>query len=185
MEGCLITPDEEMGIGSFSKAEYEKYAEGLDQIIIVDNDGKVCGTTDLVPEGTIEKTITLPENKRFGFVVRGDGNGKNIFEKLSKIITGKNDIEFSHIMAGEDGESGLNYITTSHTPNKEASAYKLIEIQLKFGYTLRDMNHSHSKNTIISDGDMRVKDKVKNLVPSQVNLRFNIYCVPTNEYKPY
>ena len=187
MEGRPITPNDDIKIGSFSKADYEKYVEDLDQIIVVGDDGKLCGTTECLPENTIEGTITikLTENQGFGFVVRGDENGKHIFKTLSKIITGKNDIEFSHIMAGEKDELGLNFVTTSHTKNKEASAYRLIYTQLKFGYTLREIDHSHSSENYASKPDRDFKFYVKILVSLFPNLKFNIYHVPTGNYYPY
>ena len=185
MEGRPTTPGDDLTIDGIDKAEYEEDMDDVDQIIIIGDDGMVCGKTQLFLKGTIEKTITLPENKGFGFVVRGDEEGEHIFVTLSKNITGKNDIEFSHIKAGEEGTLGLNFVTTSHTPNKEISAYRLIYTQLRYNYTLRVINHSHTNNKIITRGDKDFKKWVQFLLPSQTNLEFNIYCVRTNDYRPY
>ncbi|MDE5554751.1 MAG: hypothetical protein K2J10_06165 [Muribaculaceae bacterium] len=185
MEGRPTTPGDDLTIDGIDKAEYEEDMDDVDQIIIIGDDGMVCGKTQLFLKGTIEKTITLPENKGFGFEVRGDEEGEHIFVTLSKNITGKNDIEFSHIKAGDEGTLGLNFVTTSHTPNKEASAFILIDIQLKYNYTLRDINHSHSLVGYASGGDIDFKNRVDLILPSHVKPGYNIYCVPKNKYYPY
>ncbi|MBR4047068.1 MAG: hypothetical protein IKK07_01245 [Bacteroides sp.] len=119
--------------------------------------------------------------------VRGDDNAKELFEFLSEGTAATN-VEWSHIMAGIEGEEGLNYITTSHTEKYEAGMPSLWNTQFYNGYTLRVMNHSHPNYFENSKADMDFKNgvyeyKIENgFYPIPI---FRIYHVPSKKYFVY
>ncbi|MBR4213517.1 MAG: hypothetical protein IKR82_06155 [Bacteroidales bacterium] len=54
-------------------------------------------------------------------------------------------------------KTGLDYITTSHTPRKEYGQVELFKGQLINGYTIRELWHSHPESFWASDDDMSFK----------------------------
>ena len=121
----------------------------LDYIDIDTSDGQYI-PGDRFPKGTIESY------KQFSggidvFTIRGDENGKKIFEWLAdnttrpdpsnpKETTG---IEFSFFQTGIEGDKGLNFISTSHEMYSDTSLNYLINNQLRFNYTIRTYIHNH------------------------------------------
>lgn len=130
--------------------------------------------------------------------VRGDKNGTALFEFLADNITGSpTKVEIGQIMTGLEGDKGLNFITTSHTERREAGLMKLIRGQIGYGYTIREVNHSHPIKNFPSGltgsdeqgngGDM---EAIKLLTNSMISCgakvaSFHIYHVPTKRKIPY
>jgi hypothetical protein len=84
-------------------------------------------------------------------------------------------------MTGIAGEKGLNFITTSHERGRESGMSDLLKGQLYYGYTIRELNHSHPVTPGPGSSDLQFKTDVTDVFKSQ-RLRvpnFNIYHVPT------
>ncbi|PWL71006.1 MAG: hypothetical protein DBY23_03895 [Bacillota bacterium] len=79
------------------------------------------------------------------FNIAGDDNGQKLFEVMSN---NQNDIEWSHTKVGT-ADSGNGFVSTSHTPYKEASSLYIINN----GYTIREHTHSHPSTPVPSDND--------------------------------
>lgn len=76
------------------------------------------------------------------FVVRGDNEGKELFEFFAK----NTEVEWSRAAMGEKGSFGLNFLTSSHNKDYDAGMSFLVEKQLRYGYTGRIFDHSHPNN---------------------------------------
>ncbi len=114
---------------------------------------------------------------------------------MSDNITGsKTEVEISHIKAGEKGDLGLNFVITSHKNGEESGMPNFIQAQLKHGYTLRELNHSHAKNSQASmiwnkdklvGGDVMFADDINNIYLNSNKITFKIYHVPSKKYYKY
>ena len=152
--------------------------------------------------GTIEKqkTISLASGTYDTYEARGDENGKSLFEFFAEIVRDQG-IEVSYAKTGKEGDKGLNFITTSHvTPmshydengvlHKTASEpgmTHLLENKLLYGYTIRELNHSHPLSSKVSSADENLAKQVKDIqkkngyhIP-----KFYIYVVSSKEYIPF
>ena len=102
--------------------------------------------------GTIEN-LSSGKGRGYNYQVlrvRGDENGQNLFEFLAnpdnyELLEGHN-VEWSRILAGKAGECGLNFLTTSWEKDRDGGSHSLFFEQLKFGYTIRGMDHNHPNN---------------------------------------
>ena len=94
------------------------------------------------------KTLSLKEGSYDLYQIKGDDNGKKLFEFMAN----NSGVEWSHIKTGEEGGNAQNFITTSHGVKEERGGYHLWENRLRFGYTVREMNHSHPNRIPIPSG---------------------------------
>lgn len=150
--------------------------------------------------GTIEsqKTYTYsPDGETIGsydvFQVRGDDNGTALFNFMADNITGSgSQVEVGQIMTGIEGDAGLNFITTSHTARREYGMSNLIRGQVGYGYTVREINHSHPNSAYPSGLRNRNGDIGAATIYTEAYRRagqnipnFNIYHVPTGRKIPF
>ena len=154
---------------------------------------RIEGKELILGYGTIENFKTeYSDDEKVTFDwynVRGDNNGKQLFEFLSN----NTNVEWSQLLLGQKGDKGLNLISTSHETGKDRSINFLLESQYKFGYTIRGHNHNHPKNTPYPSGlDSRKSDIgfANNL--TDISLKngsgvpdFNIYLPKTVKYIGY
>ncbi len=122
------------------------------------------------------------------YKVRGDDHGTELFEFMSNNVTGSTGIEFSQIKTGQEGNKGLNFITTSHEIQKESGAKYLINGQLRYGYYIREFTHSHPNNPYPSglrDGssDISVIRSISSINKfwGTKEPKYYIYHVPTKQ----
>lgn len=101
---------------------------------------------------------------------------------------GKN-VELGLTMAGEAGEQGLNFLTTSHNRKKEGGFPELYNNRLRHGYTIRKRIHNHPSNTPYQSGleyrdaDIGVANSVSKYTKG--NASFSIYVAKSNTYIYY
>jgi RHS repeat-associated protein len=95
--------------------------------------------------GTVEsqKNVSIEDGTIDIYRVRGDDNGTQLFEFLSK----NTNVEWSQAQTGVAGEDGLDFLTTSHQEDRERGMSRLFSKQLRWGYNIRDLSHSHPNNT--------------------------------------
>ena len=94
------------------------------------------------------KTLSLNEGSYDMYQIKGDDNGKLLFEFLAN----NSAIEWSLIQTGKEGDNAQNFITTSHSSTGEKGGYHLWGNRLKYGYTIREMDHSHPSGIPIPSG---------------------------------
>lgn len=136
---------------------------------ISDSNGNMIEVGVCFDYGTIEsvRSITFsPDNKTVDsydvYQIRGDDNGRALFELLSKAIAPKG-IEAGFVTCGLEGSNGLDFVSTSHSlpltlPDKRIKAQEfslpyLLQGQLLNGYTIREITHSHPFTRIVSNDD--------------------------------
>ena len=123
-----------------------------DAFFIVNNRGRrISGKLIILPYGTIESATgqRTSSGKAYDvYMLHGDKRSTMLFEFLAQHTT----VEWSQIKLGIKGEKGLNFLTTSHGHKEEAGSADLINKQLRFGYTIREDNHSHPENTPYPSG---------------------------------
>ncbi len=123
-----------------------------DAFIVNKNDGTSAGY--ILDYGTVEsqRTISyLDEGKRSSYdiyQVRGDEQAENIFKFLAK----NTQVEWGRTLTGEEGERGLNFLTTSHHEAFDKGVPELTYRQLRHGYTYRGYHHSHPNNATHPSG---------------------------------
>ena len=133
--------------------------------------------------GTIRSTT---QEDDFGtsydvYEMRNDELATLLFEFLAKNTS----VEWSQAKNGISGEKGLNFITSSHHKDHEAGMTDLINKQLRFGYTIRELNHSHPSNTASPSGlkdrtdDIAFATEVQEVIGQKPS--FNIY-LPGYDY---
>lgn len=161
-----------------------------DTFSLADDHGNINEENILrLPYGTLLKFYASTDS--YGrpydcYKLRGDNSSSLLFEFLSQRIN----IEFSQSKLGLTGDSGLNYITTSHVENSETGMANLITNQLRYGYTIRELIHSHPGNTpypsgIINEnsGDIFFAKTIeKYITPKPV---FKIFIPQNLTYIPY
>jgi len=183
-------------VGDPSKNERLKTTEH-DAFYIVDENGNRTGESISFKYGTVEghrselteytKDIKDKTGNIIGeekiitnadiFKVRGDDNGKQLFE----FFADNTDVEWSHAMTGIAGDKGLNFITTGHDKVVEPGMTALINGQLQHGYTIRELNHSHPLGyPNPSPSDMKFANQVSDFYnikyPERINnITFKIY----------
>ncbi|MCQ2142774.1 MAG: DUF6443 domain-containing protein [Bacteroidales bacterium] len=122
------------------------------------------------------------------FQIRGDDQGRQIFEFLAT----NSDVEWSHVMLGNEGESGLNFITSSHDKTYDKGIMNLVNWQLRFGYTARRFDHSHPNNdnqpsgisNDTEDGDTYLARYIRSHVQGE-NIVFSIFTPIDGQYTEY
>lgn len=111
-----------------------------------------------------------------------------MFEFLSQ----KTKVEWGHAKLGVEGDNGLNYLTSSHKESSEAGMTKLINGQLRHGYTAREFNHSHPRNTPIPSGIPGLTGETGDILwakqASKIfgnNVKYNIFTPKDSKYISY
>ena len=119
------------------------------------------------------------------YKIRGDTNGKSLFEFLSFNVTGSSSqVEIGLAQTGIPGDKGLNFITTGHIKGKEPGGSYLMSGRLYYNYTIRSIIHSHPISKYASPNDIGFKDEV-NRVLQQYQLpipQYQIFHVPSKRY---
>ncbi len=154
--------------------------------------------------GTIESHRSITYKNQNGevdnidvFQVRGDGNGEKLFQFSAKLASGSR-IEIGHIKCGIEGESGLNFVVNSHQKpsfyistdgknhmrSSEPAQSYLWNGQLKYGYTIREMNHSHPNSPNPSSADQSFRTQLKTLYGKNAP-KTKIWVVSSGEYKTF
>ena len=163
-----------------------------DAFFMVDNKGKrVDGKSLTFKYGTVKKSSTIAneyKNEIIGtgdvYEIRGDKHGKQLFEFLASNTS----VEWNHVITGKEGKRGLNFIMTSHRKDEETTLGTMLEYQLKYGYTIREINHSHPGNTpapsmLNGNGDISFAKILLSVINQPIS--FNIYLPKYNFYVPY
>ena len=109
---------------------------------------KVEGKDELVnfEYGTIESLKTLnwiSDGPWDVLSIRGDQNGTRAFEYLAK----NTEVEWTQLMLGQEGDKGLNILSTSHSKKEDRSGPNLVFLQYQHGYNVRQDIHSHPNNS--------------------------------------
>ncbi|UPQ78288.1 hypothetical protein M0M57_11730 [Flavobacterium azooxidireducens] len=129
------------------------------------------------------------------YKIRGDKNGEKMFE----FVADNTSVEWSHIKTGVEGNRGLNFITTGHIEYSEPGVKTVINGQLQFNYTIREINHNHPKNTPYPSGipgftgdvgdvpfAKTVSDWYESKYPERNSIpSFNIYIPKSKSYVPF
>lgn len=168
--------------------------QNKDVFYMVDSKGnRIDGKEISFEYGTIEKYQSQYSNKAKTtfdwYNVRGDENGTRLFEFFANNTI----VEFSQLLLGQNGDKGLNIISTSHEQSTERSINFLLDSQYKNGYTIRGHNHNHPENTPYPSGLYTGKSDIgfsNNLTKiSQENgsgiPTFKIYLPATGNYIEY
>jgi hypothetical protein len=160
-----------------------------------DEDGNKQYNSISFEYGTVEsqKSITYsPDGQSTDtydvYKIRGDENGSSLFEFLGNNVTGSSSmVEIGQTKTGIEGEKGLNFITTGHMLGGEPGSSYMLAGRLYYGYTIREMNHSHPVSAYAGSGDLLNKSQVTGVLTSQrLHIpNFNIYHVPSKTYIPY
>ena len=130
------------------------------------------------------------------FTIRGDDNGTRLFEFLADNVTKQTSVEISHAKTGLSGNKGLNFISSSHTlpmdNNNQRTAGEfsvsfLLQGRLLYGYTIRELNHSHPfSNKASSNDNVFAKEVKRYLLQHNRSIPcFNIYYVKDKSYYPF
>ena len=172
---------------------HKKYKKN-DIFYMVDEKGNSIEGKEISFEyGTIEKFQSqYSDNNKTTFdwyQVRGDKNGTNLF----KFFASNTKVEFSQLLLGEKGESGLNVISTSHQIDREHSARYILDGQYKYGYTIRGHIHNHPSSKPFPsglktrNGDIGFSNYLTNISLSNGSgiPFFKIYVLETGRYVSY
>ena len=157
-----------------------------DAIYIVDDKGyRINNKYIIFKYGTIRSTT---QEDDFGtsydvYEMRNDELATLLFEFLAKNTS----VEWSQAKNGISGEKGLNFITSSHHEDHDAGMTDLFFKQLRFGYTIRELNHSHYLDVPYpsglkerDEGDIAFARMVSRIAGQKIN--FKIYHVQDEKY---
>ena len=159
----------------------------------IDKEGNKQYNNIIFNYGTIESQNSISyynqkQNKKDTYdeyKIRGDTNGKSLFEFLSFNVTGSSSqVEIGLAQTGIPGDKGLNFITTGHIKGKEPGGSYLMSGRLYYNYTIRSIIHSHPISKYASPNDIGFKDEV-NRVLQQYKLpipQYQIFHVPSKRY---
>ena len=159
----------------------------------IDKEGNKQYNNIIFNYGTIESQNSISyynqkQNKKDTYdeyKIRGDTNGKSLFEFLSFNVTGSSSqVEIGLAQTGIPGDKGLNFITTGHIKGKEPGGSYLMSGRLYYNYTIRSIIHSHPISKYASPNDIGFKDEV-NRVLQQYQLpipQYQIFHVPSKRY---
>lgn len=164
--------------------------ESLDKITIVDREGKVKidkNGNDIsisFKYGTINtlklryRTSIKGKEKTIEFFkIKGDENGKKIFEFLAdpKKTT---KVEWSYAKVGKnEGENGMNMIGTTNEDGDTGAGAVLNA----YNYTIRELDHNHPNGSFaLPKGDLANRDSY---LQNNPNIKLNIYS--NGQYRPY
>ncbi len=215
---CLFSPNQyvdpsgllidEWEINRFGKIVNHIVTDKHDAFYMVDDEGnRIEGEELIFPYGTIESYIKRNysyknQNDTYDvFQMRGDDNGKKLFEFLANAVV-EQGIEVSHIKSGIEGEKGLNFVSTAHfkpiTEVKEDGLVHRIASEpslsylwngrLQYGYTIREINHSHPLSAEPSDSDLRFTSRIRQIysdIKKTQAPNFSIFYVKENRYIPF
>jgi RHS repeat-associated protein len=135
---------------------------------------------------------TLSGKDYDSYKLKGDAKSTELFE----FVASNTDVEWSHAKLGIAGNKGLNYLTTSHEEEFENGMSELLYNQLRFGYSLREINHSHPGNVDYPSGSFDYKGKKTgewgdvgfakwNNAIFGSKVKFNIFTPKDGKYIPY
>ena len=117
------------------------------------------------------------------YYVRGDDNGKQLFEFMVEGTTNKH-IEWSWFETGIEGDEGLNFVSTSHMRGNDASSMELYKTQLKNGYTVRTQTHNHPSGILFpSVDDMSNYAYIKDVCDYNKTFSTKFYLYAKGKYK--
>ncbi len=186
-------------VNRIENKDYDQFAMvDKDGNRMMDKDGNAIQTREF-KYGTVESQETYtfsPDGKTIDtfdvYQVKGDDAGTEIFNFMSDNVTGTSGVEFSHIMTGESGDKGLNFLTTSHEQQRESGMMHLVNGQLRNGYFIREYNHSHPYSDFPSGLRTRTSDMGFINSISDINRfwgtkepKYHIYHVPTKKLIEY
>ncbi len=130
-----------------------------------------------MPLGTINmKSAVNKKGDRYNYLeIKGDSNGREAFETLAKGTS----VEFSLMQAGEEGDNGRNYISTSHSKDDNASSIDIINEVIGVDGGLMSHTHNHP-STMLSPSvqDIRFAKDVEEKRPGKI--KFSIYSSVPN-----
>ena len=141
--------------------------------------------------GAIEKQYSwegLEGGQNDYWQVRGDDNATALFEFMSEHITGSETmVEMGLTRTGTEGNAGLNFISTGHKSGAEPAMSHLYGGQLQFGYSIREMTHSHPIGNKIGTDDFGLKLQIIGLQLENNNTipKFSIFFNPKKQYIYY
>ena len=124
-----------------------------DEIRVVNNDGEIIKDDNgklqslTYKYGTI-KHYTTKKNGYDVFRIRGDDNGTALFE----LMANNTNVEWTQYKTGIAGEQGLNFVTTAHSLEGNAASANLFNMQLRFGYYIREHIHNHPGTMPVPSG---------------------------------
>ena len=124
-----------------------------DEIRVVNNDGEIIKDDNgklqslTYKYGTI-KHYTTKKNGYDVFRIRGDDNGTALFE----LMANNTNVEWTQYKTGIAGEQGLNFVTTAHSSEGNAASANLFNMQLRFGYYIREHIHNHPGTMPVPSG---------------------------------
>ena len=151
---------------------------------LVDHDGNEISVS--FPYGTVIGQASHTEPGEYDvYTIRGDDNGKRLFEFMSQHISGSaSQVEIGLFQTGYSGDRGRNYITTGHVKGSEPGLTYLYGTELQRGYSVRTITHSHPASDYPSKKDNDFKDQVKiNQIKNKIRYpKFIIYYVPKRNY---
>ena len=154
---------------------------------LVDHDGNEISVS--FPYGTVIGQTSHSEPGEYDvYTIRGDDNGKQLFEFMSQHISGsESQVEIGLFQTGYSGDRGRNYITTGHVKGSEPGLTYLYGTELQRGYSVRTVTHSHPVSDYSSDSDEKFRDQIKkNQIRNKIRYpNFFIYHVPTRNYVNY
>ncbi|GIV41859.1 MAG: hypothetical protein KatS3mg034_1169 [Vicingaceae bacterium] len=162
-----------------------------DNLFAVDDDGNMVKDNFItVDKGILDKKYSQYTEDDEGnwhkydiLKVRGDDKATELF----KFLANNTDVEWSQILLGEEGEKGLNYLTTSHEKTTERGAADMFYTQFRYGYTVRGHNHNHpsgNPNPSGEDGDIGFLKWVKKYTTTNKPI-FQIYTAKDNTFHEY
>ena len=166
-------------------------------IVQQDNDGNYQRMTDdngkeLCIEfeyGTIEKQKTVLATRGYFdmYEIRGDRQATQLFEFFAR----STEVEWGHAKTGIAGEKGLNFITTSHSEITEYGFGYVYNNRLRYGYTIRELNHNHPEkpgknNSQASEADYNAAHRINEYLQNRglPKAKYNIYT-KSKTYSPY
>ncbi|MEG1313733.1 MAG: JAB-like toxin 1 domain-containing protein [Bacilli bacterium] len=81
----------------------------------------------------------------------------------------------------------MNFITIGHKASREPGGSYLLNGQLRNGYTVRQLNHTHPASSESSKSDNKYKTEVSRIYKNRGTKvpQFNIYFVPEKTKIPY
>lgn len=148
--------------------------------MIKDNDGNL--QTLSYKYGTIRHYTTKKEGYDV-FKIRGDDNGTALFE----LMANNTNVEWTQYKTGIAGEHGLNFITTGHSSEGNSASANLYNMQLRFGYYIREHIHNHPGRIPVPSGMPGTIQEGEGdiAVASQINRNNSNFGYKTPTYKIY
>ena len=202
-EGRIITRQKDTSMDIFYLCKKNDVGE-YERVRSYDENGNMSYISISFDYGTIESQRSLSYSPRGEgidlydvYQIRGDEQGQAFFEFMAEIVA-NNRIEIGHFKCGVEGERGLNYVTNSHLKplyyttedgshhikSSEPAQSMLLHGQLLYGYTIREINHSHPNSPIPSAADLRFHSEIQTIYGSNAP-QMNIWNVNTRQYLPF